>query len=55
LQLDRPKASRGRRRETLDQRALGEKIREIGGEAGHEENREEMVLYQPAHASTLCA
>src|SRR5262249_46381366 len=36
LQLNRPKAGRGRRRETLDQGALGEKIREIGGEARHE-------------------
>src|SRR6516225_11913177 len=35
LQLDRPKAGRGRRGETLDQRALGEKISEIGGEARH--------------------
>src|SRR5262249_60580620 len=36
LQLDRPKTGRGRSRETLDQRALGEKISEIGGEARHE-------------------
>src|SRR5262245_24048541 len=35
LQLDRPKTGRGRSRETFDQRALGEKISEIGGEARH--------------------
>src|SRR5260370_39874853 len=35
LQLDRPKARRGRRGKTLDQRALGEEIGQVGGEAGH--------------------
>ena len=35
LQLDRPEAGRGRRRETLDQRAFGEKIGQVGGEARH--------------------
>src|SRR5215510_2226180 len=35
LQLDRLEPGRCRRRETLDQRALGEKIREIGGETRH--------------------
>src|SRR5262249_34565939 len=37
LQLDRAKAGRGRRREPLDQRALGEEISQIGGKAWHEE------------------
>src|SRR5579871_34485 len=35
LQLDRSKASRRGRAEALEQRALGEQITEIGGEAGH--------------------
>jgi hypothetical protein len=39
LQLDCAKAGRGRRREPLDQRPLGEQIGQIGGEAGHAQIR----------------
>ena len=35
LQLDGAKAGGRGRRKTLDQRPLGEEIREIGGEMGH--------------------
>ena len=35
LQLDRAEAGVGRRREALDQGALGEEISQIGGEARH--------------------
>jgi hypothetical protein len=35
LQLDRRKAGVGCRSESLEQRALGEKVCEIGGKAGH--------------------
>ena len=35
LQLDRPESGRGGGRKPLHERALGEQIGEIGGEAGH--------------------